>query len=327
MFALQSLAPDLHVVALPAPPDVPLPWGAPRNVYVFTGDAPALLDTGHAATIPSLLEALRALDLLPEDIVRVGLTSLAPDAVGGLAAFEDATAWTAAALRHDCWATERARYDAVFDALLAHPHKPETWTRDRADRFLASYFTGATLDLRPVQDGQPLRLGNYVLDALQLEGVGMPAAGYFAADRGWLFAGPTATLTPRPLLDDPGELLASTGKLGAMSVKRVFPVRGLIEEHPPIFFRALSLFTTNMRSNMQHVLSRPLSSIALTEADLGYLPSDMVRFAASVLEYDAIFREFAAAGVIREAGEGLHPAFPLYQMGTPVARRGPVPAP
>lgn len=323
MFALQSLAPDLYVVALPAPPDVPLPWGAPRNVYVFTGDAPALLDTGHAATLPNLHAALHTLGIQPEDIVRIGLTSTAPDAVGALSGFPEATAWTAAAPRSDSWATERARYAAALDALLQHPNKPATWTRARADRFLAAYFVGEQPALRPVQDGQPLRLGNYILDALQLEGVGFPAAAYFAADRGWLFGGPTATLTPRPLQDDPDKLLASTSRLGSMSVKRVFPVRGLIEEHPHVFFRALSLFTTNMRSNMQHVLSRPLSSIALTEADLGYLPSDMVRFAASVLEYDAVFREFAEAGVIRRGDEGLSEAFPSYQMGTPVPRRGP----
>lgn len=323
MFALQEVAPDLFWVALPTPEGLSQPWGVPRNVFVFTGDSPALLDTGYAETTPNLLAALDALGLAPEAIRRIGLTSLHADAAGALAAFPHATVWTACDVETAPLAHEKQRYAQVFEALLLHPSKPDTWTRRAADHFLALAFPPAPSGVRRLQDGQPLRLGHYIFDALQTEGVGYPSAAYFSADRGWLFPGPTSTLTPRPVIDSPGAILDSLGKLGAMSVKKVFPIRGLVENHVNIFFRTLSLYATNLRSNMQYVFHAPQSSIDLAESDFGYLPDDLPRFAALVLEYDAVFREFAEAGVIREDQAGYGPHFPRYRMGTPLASRGP----
>lgn len=300
-----------------------MPWSVPRNVFVFTGEAPALLDTGYQETGENLVAALDALGLDPWDIQRVALTSYQADACGAVSLFSQASVWSAAeaenALTHD-----RARHEAVLDALLQHPDRPQTWTRERADAFLALRFGHTLPAVQRVEDGQPLMLGGTILDALKTEGVGTPSCAYYAADRGWLFGGPTVSLTPRPIQDDPGALIDSMTALGSMSVKRVLPVQGMVEEHPQIFFRSLSLYTTNLRTNMQYIFSAgPQSSIDLAFSDFGYLPEDMLRFSALVLEYDSVFREFAQAGVIRKVGEGLSDAFPRYQMGTPPMSRGP----
>lgn len=324
MFALQEVAPDLYWVALPTPEGLSQPWGVPRNVFVFTGASPALLDTGYAQTSDNLCAALAELGISPGEIQRIALTSLHADAAGAVHAFPNASVWTASAKSSDKPEDhDQTRHTQVLQALLRHPQKPESWTNDAVERFLALHFPARPSNVQHLQDGQPLRLGHYILDALQTEGVGYSSAAYFSADRGWLFPGPTATLTPRPVIDSPGEILDSLGKLGGMSVKRVFPVRGIIEEHPAVFFRALSLYATNLRSNMQYVFNTPQSSIDLAESDFGYLPDDLPRFAALVLEYDAVFREFAEAGVIREDSAGYGEGFPRYRMGTPIASRGP----
>lgn len=324
MFALQEVAPDLFWVALPTPEGLSQPWGVPRNVFVFAGDSPALLDTGYAQTSANLCAALAELGIAPEDIQRIALTSLRADAAGAVHAFPNASVWTAGAAQSDTPDDhDHARHAQALRALLRHPNKPETWTDSAMERFLALSFPKPPDNVQYLKDGQPLRLGHYILDALQTEGVGYPSAAYFSADRGWLFPGPTATLTPRPVIDSPGEILESLGKLGGMSVKRVFPIRGIIEEHASVFFRALSLYATNLRSNMQYVFNTPQSSIDLAESDFGYLPDDLARFAALVLEYDAVFREFAEAGVIREDSEGYGDGFARFRMGTPLASRGP----
>lgn len=324
MFALQEVAPDLYWVALPSPPGLSQPWGVPRNVFVFTGAAPALIDTGYAGTAPNLVAALDALDLDPADIQRVALTSRSADAAGALDLFPEAGVWTAAAADPAALDEERRRYAEAFEALLLHPEKPKTWTEEAAASFLAARFDDVTPRAQQIADGQPLKLGDYILDALQTGGAGPPSAAYFSADRGWLFPGPVAALTPRPIQSNPGDLLDAIERLGGMSVKRVFPVQGIVEEHPQIFFRALGLFSTNLRTNMQYVFtSGAQSSIDLAQADFGYLPDDLPRFAALVMEYDSVFREFAEAGVILDDGEGFGPNFRRYQMGTPLTSRGP----
>ena len=96
MYALQKLDDDLVWIALPPPPGLSAPWGAPRNVFVLTGDEPALVDTGYAGSWDSLRQALADLDLSPRQIRRIALTSVEPDALGNAGRFPEAGCWLAA---------------------------------------------------------------------------------------------------------------------------------------------------------------------------------------------------------------------------------------
>lgn len=326
MFELHEVAPNVHQIALPAPNGIPEPWGRPRNVYVVGGESPSLIDTGYAATADQLHAALGELGIAPEHIQRIALTSLTQDAIGAAHTFPYATCWTALQKEHGNFEPLRLRYQEILHALLAFEDKPKGWTAEYAESVTNQVFVASNTPVQYLESGLPLRLGNIVFDALETRGVAYGSCGYYAADRGWLFPGPSMALSPRSVMSDPGAMLDTLGELGGMSVKKILPVRGPVDDVPDIFFRTLSLYATNIRSNMQYVFEDPVSSIDLVLSDFGYLPDDLFDFANRLLIFDAIFREFAEAGVIHQKSEGQHPAFPRYSMGAPDDSRAQQPA-
>lgn len=322
MSQIHKVAPDLFQVTLSAPETLGYTWGAARNVYVFTGDAPALIDSGYAHSADQLHHALQALNIAPEDIRRIVLTSYTADAVGAAHTFPNARLWTALKPENAVLNHARAHYQKIFDALLSLPDIPSAWTAEYAQHILHTVFAAPTADIQYLESGQPIRLGRWILDALDTPGLAYPAAAYFAADRGWLFSGPAINMQPRAILDDPTHMLDTLVALGAMSIKKILPVRGDIDPHPDIFFRTLSLHVTNMRANMKYIFEDPQSSIDLVHADFGYWPDDLLETAARLMTYDSVFREFDAAGVVHIVEDGPVPGFPRYKMGAPGAGRG-----
>lgn len=322
MYQLHEVTPDLFQVTLSAPESFGYTWGEARNVYVFTGPSPALIDSGHAAQQDALHAALRQLEIAPDAVQRILLTSLTADAIGGVSSFPNARVWAANAYEAAEIDTARAYVQKIFDALRALPDAPKTWTDADAKQLLEQLFPTPTFPIQTLSDGQPIRVGQWILDALQTPGLHHPAAAYFAADRGWLFSGPAINMTPRAVPDDPGHLLETLGQVGSMSVKKVLPVRGTIDDFPDIFFRTLSLYISNMRANMKYIFEDPQSSIDLVASDFGYWPEDLYEVAARLMTYDAVFREFQDAGVVHIVEEGRVAGFPRFQMGAPGAGRG-----
>lgn len=321
MFYIHEVTPDLFQVTLSAPEALGHTWGETRNVYVFTGDAPALIDTGYAQTAEHLHAALKTLGIIPAQVQRIVLTALTADAAGAASTFPNARCWTALKPRPDALQGARARYEKAFEALLGLPDAPTAWTAERAQHLLNYIFAPPPQDIQYLESGQPIRVGHWILDALDTPGLAFESAAYFSADRGWLFSGPAVNMTPRATIDDPTAMLESLGSLGAMSIKRVLPVRGVIDDYPDIFFRTLSLYVTNMRSNMKYVFEEAQSSLDLVQADFGYLPEDLLEIAARLMTYDAVFREFDEAGVVHVVGDGETDGFPRYKMGAPGAGR------
>src|SRR5690625_969655 len=322
MSQLHKVAPDLFQVTLSAPTSLGHTWGNARNVYVFTGEAPALIDSGYAQSADELHQALQSLNIAPADIRRIVLTSTTADAAGAASTFPNARLWTALKPEEHVHAHARARYQKIFQALLSLPDIPTTWTQDHEDQLLDTVFCPPPPNLQYLQSGQPIRLGNCILDALDTPGLAYPAAAYFAADRGWLFSGPAINMQPRAILDDPTHMLETLGTLGAMSIKQILPVRGDIDPNPDIFFRTLSLYVTNLRANMKYIFEDPESSIDLVQADFAYWPEDLMETAARLMTFDAVFREFDEAGVVHVVEDGPVEGFPRYKMGAPGAGRG-----
>lgn len=321
MFHIHEVTPDLFQVTLSAPEALGYTWGEARNVYVFTGPAPALLDTGYAHTAEHLHAALRTLGVQPEQVQRIVLTSLTADAAGAASTFPNARCWTALQSTSDALKGARERYANAFDALLGLPDTPETWTQERAQYLLDYIFVAPPENIQYLESGQPIRVGNWVLDALDTPGLAYESAAYFSADRGWLFSGPAVNMTPRAIIDDPAAMLYSLSLLGSMSIKKVLPVRGGIDDHPDIFFRTLSLHVTNMRANMKYIFEEAQSSVDLVQADFGYLPEDLLEIAARLMTFDSVFREFDDAGVVTKVSDGPAEGFPRYKMGAPGAGR------
>lgn len=321
MFHIDEVTPDLFQVTLSAPEALGHTWGEARNVYVFTGEAPALIDTGYPQTAAHLHAALKTLGIAPGEVQRIVLTALTADAAGAASTFPNARCWTALQPRPDALQRARSRYENAFEALLSLSDTPASWTAERAQYLLDFIFPPPPQDIQYLESGQPIRVGHWILDALDTPGLSFESAAYFSADRGWLFSGPAVNMTPRAIIDDPTAMLQSLGSLGAMSIKRVLPVRGSIDDHPDIFFRTLSLYVTNMRSNMKYVFEEAQSSLDLVQADFGYLPEDLLEIAARLMTYDAVFREFDDAGIVHVVGDGQAEGFPQYKMGAPVAGR------
>lgn len=322
MTPIHKVAPDLFQVTLSAPSALGPTWSAARNVYVFTGDAPALIDSGYAHNTDELHAALRTLELAPTDIRRIVLTSYTADAVGGAHTFPNARLWSALAPETAPLHAARQRYEQVFGALKQLPNTPPEWSHANTASLDDTVFATPPANIQYLESGQPIRLGSWILDALPTHGLAYPAAAYFAADKGWLFSGPAVNMRPRAILEDPTSMVETLNSLGAMSIKKVLPIRGDIEEHPDIFFRALSLYVTNMRANMKYIFEDPQSSIDLVHADFGYWPEDLFETAERLMMYDAVFREFDEAGVVHVVEDGPVEGFPRYNMGAPGAGRG-----
>lgn len=321
MFALQRLADDLVQVVLPPPPSLPKPWANPRNVYVLLGPSPALIDTGAREHAPALRAALQELAIAPEAIRRVGLTSRSTFAWGNLELFPNAVAWTAAPARD--LAAERARWSEVYAALQVMDGAPLAWADVDVASFLDRLFEDEP-SLVAVEDGTALRLGTRVFDALRCDGTQEAAGAFYAADQSWLFAGPALNVLPRALPSDPGAWLETIGRLGQLSTRTVFPASGFVETSPSILFRTLSLYATNLRTNLQHVLDTWRSAVDLAEVDVGYLPDDLLRFGATVMSFDAAFGEFQRAGVVRTEDDS-SVRFPRFKMGAGSGRVAPKP--
>lgn len=317
MYATERLQPGQWLITLPAHSPLSPPLGTSRNVYLLAEDTPTLVDTGFSAQREALVAALDELGFRPADIQRVALTSRDSAAAGNADLFENASLWAPAApsAQSTQWL---AHLESVLQAMKGQESVPEAWqdcdVQTVIDALKPPQLPAHTL---PLEEGMPLRLDRQVFDVLLTPGCGEGGAAFYAPAERVLYAGPCATWQSRPVVRAYSDFAESVGRVSRLSLEQLRPVHGPIEAHPEIFFRSLSLFVTNLRSNMQYVLSKPVSAFELAFSDFGYLPDDLLEFAGAVLEFDAILREFAAAGVVTREGQG---PLPRWAIGAPVSR-------
>ena len=311
MYAIEQLSDEIARIVLPPPPDLPPPWGVARNVYVFKGAVPALLDTGLPGTGDALVHALASIGVAPEKVRKIALTSRSVSAYGNADRFPNATLWSPSPAQDR--ASLRASLTRVYDALRAHPDAPPAWKTAPVDAFLDRWCADEPR-VELLEDGASLRLGAVTLDGLDCPGLLEPASAWYAPATGWLFGGPAFTLARRAVPSNASAWLDSIGRVSAISTKLLLPECGHLEPQPDRAFRAISLYVTNLRTNLQHVLDVPRSALDLAELDLGWLPDDLVRFGADVLRFDAVMREFFDAGVAHSSDDARAP-LPRLTMG------------
>lgn len=317
MYATERLQPGQWLITLPAPSPLSSPLGTSRNIYLLAEDTPTLVDTGFTGQRELLTAALDEIGFRPADIQRVALTSRDSAAAGNAELFENASIWAPAAPsdQSEQWL---AHIESVLNVMKGQRDAPEAWKNCEPEAVVDALMPpGLPAHTLPLEEGMPLRLDRQIFDVLLTPGCGEGGAAFYAPAERVLYAGPCATWQSRPVVRAYSDFAESVGRLSRLSIEQLRPVHGPIESHPEIFFRSLSLFVTNLRSNMQYVLSQPVSASELAFSDFGYFPEDLLEFAGAVLEFDAILREFAAAGVVTRDGEG---PLPRWAIGTPVSR-------
>ncbi len=313
-YAIQRLEDDLYQIALPLP-GLPAPWAGPHNLYLLTGDAPALLGAGHPAQQQALADALASVGLRHGDIARVIALDWGPVQLGGAEAFPwadllafspdlqepaDYAAWTRR-LRDDLQRrADQLRDLPTFGAAM----RWETW-QEHLDAWLPPTLP-QRLDLLPITDAQTVAAGQRTLRALHTPG---PDHGHLALhDPGRaLFAHRVLADTSihRADLLDASQLLLTLEHLAALDAPLGLPAVGLPEPDLRWTLRRINRHLGNLLSNLPNVLRGNPTVPDLLRADLGYIPQEPVRFLHVARNLDAALAELIRTGVVFRHGDGL----------------------
>lgn len=317
MYGLFRFDPRVTQITLPHGAGVARPWGFPYNVYVLHGTVPALVGTGPASARPALLEALARLDLTPDRVARILLPACRPEDVGNLEVFPRATVFSVAddATYHAGIEALRGRTRRVATELLEGGVHPE-WRAETIDAFDAAYFGAlpTTLSAVPLRDGQRVRLSTLELEVLEAPGVHPGTLALFEPERRWLFGGPTVCMAEEVIPAEAASYMETLRRLSAYEPAAILPSFGGVERHYQAVFRSTSLAANNLLTNMPFALPGPLSLPEICRRDLGAYPQDLMRFAGTVLRYEAMLAELVRTGVAQRDGEDLWSA---YRMDRP----------
>jgi glyoxylase-like metal-dependent hydrolase (beta-lactamase superfamily II) len=318
VYGLQTVAEGLVQITLPPhEPRVGLPFGTPYNVFLLQGAAPTLVDTGHSGAANALRVALAELGTAPELVGRVLLTSARPDAAGNVSLFPNASFVAASA--PESWAAHAADsiqpYIQVARELLASPDRNPDWSASTIDEFEGA-MTAATIEIDPVlaPDGAAVATSRGPLLIRHTPGVDPHAACFIDAERNQIFAGATVVPPSTVRVQSPKSYGTSLQAISELTPDLVFSAHGAVQTSYYAIFRSLNLSVSNLVQNMPFALqgATPVARIAYN--DVGYWPSDLMRFAATVYRFKVMLDELVVSGVAAVSGEG---AWAEYTMDRP----------
>jgi glyoxylase-like metal-dependent hydrolase (beta-lactamase superfamily II) len=308
----------LAQIGLPAGRARSLPWGFPTNVWLLRGDNPAVVDTGPPGTADALRGALTELGVSPRHVTRVVLTSLRPEAIGNLEVFENASiiSTAPASVTRDLrahLAPLRARHERLVRDLCAWDGRSPAWSLDEALETLSGTFevpaqAGASL---LADRGTPVVAGGRRLEVVPTPGIDEYAATWFEPDSSTLFGGQTVVVATDTPVEDAPVAIESLLRVSQLAPARIAPGQGGIERSYQAVFRSLNLRVNNLLQNVPFALRGPTPLAEIVATDLGRVPRDVVRFAATVRRYEAMLDELVRSGVSERTGEG---AMAVYSM-------------
>ncbi|MEM1349254.1 MAG: MBL fold metallo-hydrolase [Myxococcota bacterium] len=311
MYAIHLIDTDLWRITLPNPDVRRLPGARPVNVYLVTHDAPALINAGHPTQHQALGDALREIGTSPSDIERIVCTSWQPDHLGGAQAFPRADTFVFSPdmlqpTRYDSWLDTLRRAMRELFARVEHLPGSED-TRDDLDAYLASFVPPSTEDLRfiPLRGGHVVRAGDFELEVLSAPG---PDPGHIVlwdAQHARLFSGAlTRDGLPEVIHSVQGYLVAMERAL-ELEPKVLLPSYGLLDPHGTFTLRRSLRFLHNFLGNAPGALAQGPTLLEFVERDMGYIPRDRVRFAATLMAYRAFLDELVRTHNIDAAGTGV----------------------
>lgn len=315
MYGLHRVDSTLSHIVLPPGPDVPQPWGHPHGVWVLHGDVDAaIVDTGHVASRDALLAALDELGLGPRSIGRVVVTGQRPEQLGNVDLFERAGVFALESSRQPAEVARDVAEDAARTAraLLTWDQAHPQWHADTIDRFVAAWpRVPSALRAAPVVDGGVVRAADCGLEAIATPGAGAGATAWFDRASGRLFCGRAMAFHMLPDIDDIDAYTDSLARLTELQPASVCPAWGGIVRRHDIAFRSLSLHVNNLLANVQYVIRGRRTAAEVAAGDLGYVPSDLMRFTGTVLRYRAVLDGLAAAGIVEREGDDASPVYIL----------------
>ncbi|MEO1266969.1 MAG: hypothetical protein AAFX99_02660 [Myxococcota bacterium] len=312
-YALQHIDDDLVQIILPKP-GLPLPYGAPTNVYLI-GDPPlALVGTGPQSTRPALEHALHSLGVNRSDIARVVALDWSPDQIGAVDAFPHASLFLGSPdmirPRHYGRLMDRECQILLQHAeeLLEHP-KFADMDRSGLEHLLQGYFAGLPeqLDFVPLRSGHLLRLGNRRFRVVETPGPWWGHIALHQPDAGVVMSG---RLVTRPRWGEPwirqlSTMLMSLERVLDLEASLLLPAQGLPDRDARWAIRRQHRFMTGVLSNIPAVLVHTPTIPDLICRDLGHRPNHLVRFVETVRRYQAYLDELIRTGVVFRQGEGV----------------------
>lgn len=313
MFAIEPIEPGLWHLVLPAP-GVPRPWGYPSNVYVMDGPSPTLVDTGWPQARPALLAALEVIGIAPRRVGRVLLTGTSPRTAGNVDMFEEASV---VALRPvdgaEGWPDVLRAVCAVARELASTEPRHDAWHLTTVDAAEVALSGGALVHgtYLPAVPGQLIATAGGVAEAIAAPGAETSGAGWLVADRGWLFAGTPLVHRVDPIWTDLPSVGDSIARLAQTRPRLVLPALGPIERHPTVTFRSASLMVSNLMTNLQYAMGGTRTAVELVETDMGYRPTDLMRFAATVMRWDQALVELARGGIAERSEGGIRATYTM----------------
>ncbi len=325
MYGIFDVLPDVVQVTLPSAAHVPLPFGFPPNVWVGRGARPFVVGTGHIAARGALRAALSEIGVVPENVANVFLTSALPECVGNTALFPNATIHllTDSPLFVAASAQGGLKEDisAIAYGLVDSPERPERaghpdWNRDTVDRFVASYFEHEStfVTVSPMSEGQRIDIGGRTLRVVATPGTDAHACCLLDEAAQVIFGGETLVRTPQPRILSPKVYSESLDRLSPLRPTLILPGYGGVERSYFALFRSLNLAVANLVQNMPFALNGPTSVAHIAFNDLGYWPSDVVRFGGSVMRFQVMLDELVRSGVAQSEGVG---PWAVYAMDRP----------
>lgn len=296
MYAIHEINERVVQITLSSPANIPLPFGYPYAVYVIRAATYAMVDTGFSGSRVALLAALSEINVRPEQISKILLTQNSPNATGNISCFPRAMV-----VGHGTSRVEETLEEITKEvhALLAHPKAHSNWSLATLTSFLASYRAEIPADVSflPIQDEFEFPIADHRTQAFFTPGV-TPSAVCYHVEKIGLFVGPTLVIDPAPFVLAPHDFATSVAKLTKQKPDLIFPAFGGVVRSAHWHYRSISLYANNLLSNVQFVLKKPRSPMEVIFMDLGSLPSDLIRFAATVSQMRAIFDELLRGDIL-----------------------------
>lgn len=322
MYAIQRIEEGLWQITLPNPSITALPAARPLNVYLFTGASPALINVGHPAQQRALAAALRELGIEPSRIERVVATSWSIDVLGGITGLPQADLFLLSPdmiqpTRHDDWQQGwREEWEAMLATLREHPHFANLSTASAQDasevsaadaEFFDAFFPKLSnqLEFIPLRAGHTIQLGDH--HALEVIAAPGPDPGHlclYSSTKSWLFCGELPRDGMPERMTSVRDMLASLERCVALEPKLLLPNRGMIREWGGFTLQRGARFLNNFLSNATSVMKEAPTLLEFVESDMGYLPNYPIRYASTLLIYQALLDEMVRARLVLAEGKG-----------------------
>jgi glyoxylase-like metal-dependent hydrolase (beta-lactamase superfamily II) len=313
MYAIEPLADDLWQITLPKPSIEHLPYARPNNVFVLTGDAPALINAGHPSQAEGLKGALATLGLRMQDIQRVLATSWQVDMIGGAMHFADADLFAFSPdmvqpRHYGRWLAQERALRLEFATLLDAFEPFEIaldWDALRAT--LEAYYPTSlqTLPIIPLMSGQSVALAQRTVEVVAAHGPDVGHIMLHDMEHNVLFS---ADIIQNGLPEQVYEVrqhLRALASADIIAPAQLYPNHGRAITRTRLRLKHARMFLENFIDNAPMAMHKDPTLTAFVYQDLGIVPTDLVRYTETLRTYQLLLDELGRSRLLDTVGDGL----------------------